>query len=592
MMFTGKRIVSLAVSLYLASIKAQAASIPDNAVSFYWGQNSAAAGGSGNQESLATYCDGSADVILLSFLTNFNVGGLPTLNFASACENTYFDGTTLLNCPNIGKDIKTCQGKGKKILLSIGGAAGSYGFSSDDQASQFATTLYDMFGGGSHKYRPFGDAQVDGFDFDIEGGGATGYATLAKDLKAKDSSILITAAPQCPFPDAMLGDALDNAPFDAVWVQFYNNYCSASGSNFNFDTWDNWAKTKSPNKDVKVFLGLPGSSTAAGTGYIDMNNIKSVAAGLDKYDSYGGIMFWDASQAYSNTDASPNLAAAVANLVHDGTSSGGGGSSDATTTTTDKPKTSSTTTDAPTTKESATTTASASSGKATTSSGATKTTDAPTIAPTTTSATETTTTTSAAPPASSSGSSSCGVTVKNGAACSTEGQYACAGSSFGICDHGAWVVQPCASGLACFATTDSSSVYCAQPASGSDVSKVQDTCEAPKSAVAPKPYKGNLVQAQLSVVNVSEDKWSAVVNARRTKAKPFDSKVVVSVQLPNHMTIESVSTGGKVIKNGSKATLQVKNPQRKSMDLVFTINGSIEKGAVFVAPTANGMTFH
>jgi hypothetical protein len=32
----------------------------------------------------------------------------------------------------------------------------------------------------------------------------------------------ITAAPQCPFPDAKVGDALNNADFDAVYVQFCN----------------------------------------------------------------------------------------------------------------------------------------------------------------------------------------------------------------------------------------------------------------------------------------------------------------------------------------------------------------------------------
>lgn len=30
----------------------------------------------------------------------------------------------------------------------------------------------------------------------------------------------VTAAPQCPFPDAFIGAALNEAPFDAVYVQF------------------------------------------------------------------------------------------------------------------------------------------------------------------------------------------------------------------------------------------------------------------------------------------------------------------------------------------------------------------------------------
>lgn len=203
-------------------------------------------------------------------------------------------------------DIKTCQAKGKKIILSLGGAAGSYGFSSDAQAQTFAQTLYDMFGQGTHKYRPFDDAAVDGFDFDIEGGGSTGYAALSDSLKSlSGNKLLITGAPQCPFPDAMLGDALNKAVFDAVFVQFYNNYCTPSGSNFNFDTWDNWAKTTSKNKDVKVILGLPGSPTAAGSGYLTFDQIQTTVANVKKYSSYGGVMFWGKlleGNGYSGTD--------------------------------------------------------------------------------------------------------------------------------------------------------------------------------------------------------------------------------------------------------------------------------------------------
>ena len=35
------------------------------------------------------------------------------------------------------KDIKTCQGQGKKIVLSIGGADGHYGFSSSSDAQRY-----------------------------------------------------------------------------------------------------------------------------------------------------------------------------------------------------------------------------------------------------------------------------------------------------------------------------------------------------------------------------------------------------------------------------------------------------------------------
>jgi len=145
-------------------------------------------------------------------------------------ENTYFTGTTLLHCAQMGEDIKTCQAAGKKILLSLGGAAGSYGFTSDSQAETFADTLWNLFGGGTSSTRPFDDAIIDGFDLDIEGGASTGYAAFVNRMRqhyASDTSksYYISAAPQCPLPDAYLNTVLTTAHVDFIFVQFYNNYC-------------------------------------------------------------------------------------------------------------------------------------------------------------------------------------------------------------------------------------------------------------------------------------------------------------------------------------------------------------------------------
>lgn len=93
----------------------------------------------------------------------------------------------------------------------------------------------------------------------------------------------------------MLGKVLDEADIDAVNVQFYNNYCSTtSGSSFNFDAWDEWAQNKAKNNNAKVFLGIPGSESAASTGYIPFEKLKPV---VDKVASsykntFGGITLW------------------------------------------------------------------------------------------------------------------------------------------------------------------------------------------------------------------------------------------------------------------------------------------------------------
>lgn len=57
---------------------------------------------------------------------------------------------------------------GKIVLLGLGGAIGTYGFSSSWQAAAFATTLWNMFGEGWGSIRPFGWVTVDGFDLGID----------------------------------------------------------------------------------------------------------------------------------------------------------------------------------------------------------------------------------------------------------------------------------------------------------------------------------------------------------------------------------------------------------------------------------------
>lgn len=105
------------------------------------------------------------------------------------------------------------------------------------------------------------------------------------------------------FPDAYLNDAISTVAFDAIYVQFYNNWCGLQNYDnteaWNFGTWDNWAKNTSPNKDVKIYIGAPASSTASNAGFVDVATLTKIAQETkEKYSSFGGVMFWDASQAW------------------------------------------------------------------------------------------------------------------------------------------------------------------------------------------------------------------------------------------------------------------------------------------------------
>ncbi|KIJ60823.1 carbohydrate-binding module family 5 protein, partial [Hydnomerulius pinastri MD-312] len=249
----------------------------------------------------------------IAFLDEFYAtGGLPSINLANTCndvDNTVFTGTDLPDCSFLASDIETCQAAGKIVTISLGGATGGVGFANDTEAAAYAEVIWDLFLGGSSTTRPFGSAVLDGIDMDIEGGSQTGYASFLTALRALmdggSKQYYITAAPQCPFPDAYIGTTLDEVGFDAVYVQFYNNYCGltdySNSNDWDFSTWDNWAKTVSPNPNVKVYIGAPASTSAAGSGYVSASTIATIIEQtMADYSSFGGVMLWDASQAYAN----------------------------------------------------------------------------------------------------------------------------------------------------------------------------------------------------------------------------------------------------------------------------------------------------
>lgn len=208
----------------------------------------------------------------------------------------------------------------------MGGATGGAGFQSSEQAVSFADTIWNLFLGGNSITRPFGDAVLDGIDLDIEGGGPNckwyhitkqnhvnsiqiDYVTFLNKLnsyfRSSSKKYRVTAAPQCIFPDANLQSALNGYPFDAVYVQFYNNPCGLqnfnSPSQWNFGIWDIWARNISPNPNVKIYIGAPGSPSAAGAGYVPANTLLEIALiTRSSFPSFGGVMFWDASQARKN----------------------------------------------------------------------------------------------------------------------------------------------------------------------------------------------------------------------------------------------------------------------------------------------------
>ncbi|GLJ20986.1 hypothetical protein SUGI_0383570 [Cryptomeria japonica] len=231
----------------------------------------------------------------------------PTRNMHNSLQATENTGLNLAGhcdpssggCKSLSTDIKSCQSSGVKVLLSLGGASGSYSIVSADDAQNVATYLWNNYLGGQSDNRPLGDAVLDGIDFDIEAT-TEHWDDLAKALSALSTSskkVYLSASPQCPYPDSHLGTALQTGLFDYVWIQFYNNgqceYANGDASNL-VNSWNQWTTSVTTVETQGFFLGLPASSAAAGSGFIPAATlISNVLPQIKTSSKYGGLMLWN-----------------------------------------------------------------------------------------------------------------------------------------------------------------------------------------------------------------------------------------------------------------------------------------------------------
>ncbi|GMN44484.1 hypothetical protein TIFTF001_013673 [Ficus carica] len=265
-------------------------------ISIYWGQAS-------NEGTLAATCaTGRYSYVVIAFLNKFGNGRTPQLNLASHC-NPANGGCTVAS-----RAIRSCQQKGIKVFLSIGGGIGSYSLASKADARKVADYLWNNFLGGNSPSRPLGTAVLDGIDFDIELGSPLHWDDLARYLKARSTKkrpVYLSAAPQCPFPDHFLGKALNTGLFDYVWVQFYNNGPCQYSAGDTTKLLNSWKKWNTSIKAKKIFIGLPAAKQAAGSGFVPPSVFKSkILPKIKKYPKYGGVMlwnkYWDVKSGYSS----------------------------------------------------------------------------------------------------------------------------------------------------------------------------------------------------------------------------------------------------------------------------------------------------
>jgi len=293
----------------------------------YWGQDTIGIHDANNlQKNIDWYCqDDTYDIIVAAFVPTywgqdtFKGIKLPELNLANSCENKTAAFPHTLSCPDVAAGIKKCQAAGKKVILSIGGATGYNVFTSAAAAKEFASTMWNMFLGGVNSGfpRPFGDVVVDGIDFDIEGGSKNYYSDLAIELKtnyfnkATDKKYYLTSAPQCEYPDAYVGDALETGMFDYVFIQFYNNWCGVKNYHNQWAwNWKTWEALAAKHPGMQIFLGVP-ADTYAGGGYLPISDLTPFFQDVSQSAAYGGAMVWDATVSKVN-----GFGEAIAKLVH------------------------------------------------------------------------------------------------------------------------------------------------------------------------------------------------------------------------------------------------------------------------------------
>ncbi|KAM0474792.1 hypothetical protein ACHAPX_007313 [Trichoderma viride] len=325
-LFAGLGLAGLAAAAPTKTKANDQTSGPQNVV--YWG-----AVGKSNLSDYCTSTSSGIDVLVLSFLNTFGgaSGSIPSgaLGYEDCVVNPGDDAAPL--CSHLASEIKTCQSAGKKVIVSLGGGLGSYSLVSQSQAETIGQYLWDAYGnsGNTSVHRPFGNVFVNGWDFDLENpDGHEFYPHLISTLRsnfAKDPSnkYYITGAPQCPLPEANMGDAIQNSVFDYLFVQFYNNpqRCSLNVPGNLPLNWGEWTTFLSSTKSssAKIFVGAPAGPGAASSGVVEPSHLASVVNSVKSDPSFGGVMLWDASYSDEHVIAGCTFAQQVKSILTTGT---------------------------------------------------------------------------------------------------------------------------------------------------------------------------------------------------------------------------------------------------------------------------------
>ncbi|MFI6439029.1 chitinase [Streptomyces sp. NPDC050759] len=285
--------------------------LPKHAVTGYW-QNF----NNGATVQKLSAVQSQYDIIAVAFADATTTPGAVTFTLDSAGLGGY-------TVDQFKADIKAKQAAGKKVVVSVGGQNGTVSVSDPTSAANFANSVYALM-------QTYG---FDGVDIDLENGlNATYMSQALRSLSAKaGSGLILTMAPQTidmqSTSNAYFQTALNVKDIlTVVNMQYYNSGsmlgCDGkvySQGSVDFLTALACIQLEGGLSPSQVGLGLPASTSGAGSGYVSpsvVNNAldcltKATGCGSFKpsktYPDLRGAMTWStnwdaaAGNAWSNT---------------------------------------------------------------------------------------------------------------------------------------------------------------------------------------------------------------------------------------------------------------------------------------------------
>ncbi|MES4891694.1 glycoside hydrolase family 18 protein [Streptomyces sp. NPDC096012] len=285
--------------------------LPRHAVTGYW-QNF----NNGAKVQKISDVPSAYDIIAVAFADATSTPGAVTFNLDSAGLGGY-------TADQFKADIRAKQAAGKKVIVSIGGQNGTVSINDSASAANFANSVYSLM-------QTYG---FDGVDIDLENGLNATYMTQAlRSLSSKaGSSLIITMAPQTIDMQSTSNSYFQTALnikdiLTVVNMQYYNSGsmlgCDGkvySQGSVDFLTALACIQLEGGLSPSQVGLGLPASTSGAGSGYVSptvVNNAldclaKGTGCGTFKpsrtYPDLRGAMTWStnwdasAGNAWSNS---------------------------------------------------------------------------------------------------------------------------------------------------------------------------------------------------------------------------------------------------------------------------------------------------